>query len=136
MSCSRSRHDAMITRKLSPCTAAEEDQVTPGTDPIEQLQGRWTLRILLCLNAGPHRFSDLRAAIPQVAANVLTYRLRALQDAGLIERRYLPPPAASHVYALEAGARGLKRVLDALASFQTENPVNSGCSLSNKEQSR
>ena len=108
----------MIARKPLPCTAAEEDQVTSGADPIEQLQGRWTLRILLCLNAGPHRFSDLRAAIPQVAANVLTNRLRALQAAGLIQRRYLPPPAASHVYALEPGARGLRRVLDALASFQ------------------
>ena len=120
MSCGRSRHDAMIARKPSPCTAIDEGRVTPGTDPIEQLQGRWTLRILLCLNAGPHRFSDLRAAIPQVAANVLTHRLRALQGAGLIERRYLPPPAASHVYALERDARGLKRVLDALASFQAE----------------
>ena len=112
----------MIARKPLPCTATEEDQVTPGADPIEQLQGRWALRILLCLNAGPHRFSDLRAAIPQVAANMLANRLRALQGAGLIERRYLPPPAASHVYALDSDARGLKRVLDALASFQAESP--------------
>ena len=110
----------MIARKPLPCTATEEDRVTRGADPIEQLQGRWTLRILLCLNAGPHRFSDLRAAIPQLAANVLTHRLRALQSAGLIERRYLPPPAASHVYALESGAQGLRRVLGALASPQAE----------------
>ena len=120
MSCSRRRHDAMIARKPLPCAATEEDQVAPVADPIDQLQGRWTLRILLCLNAGPHRFSDLRAAIPQVAANVLTHRLRALQNAGLIERRYLPPPAASHVYALGRDAHGLKRVLDALASFHAE----------------
>ena len=126
----------MIARQPLPCTATEEDQIAPGADPIEQLQGRWTLRILLCLNAGPHRFSDLRAAIPQVAANVLINRLRALQSAGLIERRYLPPPAASHVYALATGPSGLKRVLDALASFQAEDPAVSGCAPPNKEQSR
>lgn len=96
--------------------------ITSETDLLDQLQGRWTLRILLRLNAGPHRFSDLRTAIPEVAANVLTNRLRALQSAGLIERRYLPPPAASHVYALATGAPGLKRLLDALASFQAEKP--------------
>lgn len=119
-----------------PCILTEEDQVTPGADPVDQLQGRWTLRILLCLNDGPHRFSDLRTAIPQVAANVLTSRLRALQDAGLIERRYLPPPAASHVYALATDAHGLKRVLDALASFQTQSCNSCGCDPSNKEYLR
>lgn len=119
----------MNTPDTFPDTSSRQGQARPGCDLIDQLQGRWTLRILLCLNAGPHRFSDLRAAIPQVAANVLTNRLRALQNAGLIERSYLPPPAGSHVYAL-ASAPGLRRVLDALASFQFGNPPHS-----NKEQS-
>lgn len=114
----------------------EHDQGTPDADPVDQLQGRWTLRILLCLNAGPHRFSDLRAAIPQVAANVLTNRLRALQCAGLVERRYLPPPAASHVYALATDARGLKRVLEALAAFETEDRDIPDCAGLEQEQSK
>ena len=86
----------------------------PGTELIEELQGRWTLQILLRLNAGAQRFSDLRAAIPEVAANILTKRLRALESAGLVERQYLPPPAARQVYALGSEAAGLKTVLDAL----------------------
>lgn len=95
-------------------------QVLPGTGLLEKLQGRWTLRILLCVNAGAHRFVDLRAAIPQVSANVLTQRLRDLESAGLIERQYLPPPVARHVYVLAAEAAGLKPALDALADWQAQ----------------
>ena len=108
----------MITPRISHCPATS--QGLPGTDPLEKLQGRWTLRILLCVNAGAHRFADLREAIPQVSANVLTQRLRALESAGLIERLYLPPPVARHVYVLAAEAVGLKPALDALACWQAE----------------
>jgi DNA-binding HxlR family transcriptional regulator len=103
--------------------AAAAEQVSPGADLIEELQGRWTLQILLCLNAGPHRFSDLRAAIPHVAANILTRRLRALESAGLVQRHYLPPPAARHVYMLATDAAGLKPMLDALADWLAANPT-------------
>jgi len=99
-------------------SAPADDQLARGVDLIEELQGRWTLQILLCLNAGAHRFADLRTAIPQVAANVLTRRLRALESAGLIERHYLPPPAARQVYELATGAIGLKAVLDALENWR------------------
>ena len=102
-------------------SAVPDDQPAGGADLIDELQGRWTLQILLCLNAGAHRFSDLRAAIPQVAANVLTRRLRALESAGLIERHYLPPPAARQVYELATAAPGLKTVLDALESWRAAN---------------
>jgi DNA-binding HxlR family transcriptional regulator len=91
-----------------------------GTDPIEELQRRWTLQILLCVNANACRFVDLKAAIPQVSATVLTQRLRALENAGLVERRYLPPPVARHVYVLAPGTAGLKPALDALAGWRAE----------------
>jgi DNA-binding HxlR family transcriptional regulator len=96
--------------------------VLPQGDLLEKLQRRWTLQILLCVNAGAHRFVDLRAAIPQLSANVLTQRLRALESAGLIERHFLPPPIARHVYVLAAEAAGLKPALDALASWQADLP--------------
>jgi DNA-binding HxlR family transcriptional regulator len=103
------------------------ETVPPNLDPIEQIQGRWTLQILLCLCSGAHRFSDLRAAIPQVSANILASRVRELESAGLIERRYLPPPAARHVYVLANEASALTPALEALwswraAKHQRSNP--------------
>ena len=91
-----------------------------GAAPIECIEGRWTLQLLLCLNEGEHRFADLKTALPRITSNILTDRIRSLENAGLIERRYLPPPAARHVYGLAPRANGLKPALDALASWQAE----------------
>ena len=76
-------------------------------DLLETIEARWTLRIVLCLNVREHRFSDLRAAMPQISAKTLTDRLRALESAGLIEQQDLPPPYASQVYLLAKMAVGL-----------------------------
>jgi DNA-binding HxlR family transcriptional regulator len=89
---------------------------------VEKIEGRWTLQILLCLRGGALRFSDLRTAIPRISSNVLTDRIRALETAGLVERRCLPPPAAKQLYALTSSAAGLKPALDALATWQTDAP--------------
>jgi DNA-binding HxlR family transcriptional regulator len=103
-----------------PGPAASGDRAPSGDDPLDGIEGRWTLRILLCLNRREHRFSDLRAAIPRVSANILTDRLRALESAGLIERHRVPPPHAGQVYALTRPAAGLKPALDALARWRGE----------------
>jgi DNA-binding HxlR family transcriptional regulator len=74
-------------------TASSDHSTLSDATPVEKIEGRWTLQILLCLNGGEHRFSDLRTAIPRISSNVLTDRIRTLQTAGLVERRYVPPPA-------------------------------------------
>lgn len=93
---------------------------TPHVELIDELQRRWTLPILLCLNKGAQRFSDLRAALPGLASNVLSKRLRALERAGLVAREALPPPAARQVYQLGSLGEGLKAALDALEDWQQE----------------
>jgi len=66
-----------------------------------------------------HRFSDVKAAIPRVSATALTDRLRALENAGLVERHYLPPPSPSKTYRLAEPAHGLRPALDALANWRS-----------------
>jgi DNA-binding HxlR family transcriptional regulator len=104
---------------------SDDDSSMPGAYLVEAIQGRWTLPILVCVNSGAQRFVDLRPAIPQVSANLLSQRLRELEGVGLIEPRFLPP-IARHVYMLAPGAAGLKPVLEALASWQaeTDRPTN------------
>ena len=45
---------------------------------------RWTLQVVEALLDGPLRFSDLQGAIPGLAPNVLTARLRRLERDGLV----------------------------------------------------
>ena len=65
---------------------------------------------------GPQRFTDLRHALPGIAPNLLSERLRTLEDAGLVARTVLEPPAARTVYIVTA--RGETRPgLDSLAQY-------------------
>ena len=45
---------------------------------------RWTLLIVDALLDGPRRFKDLETAVPGLASNVLSARLRRLEREGLI----------------------------------------------------
>lgn len=67
---------------------------------LEVLGERWAMLIVRELLFGPRRFSDLRRGLPGISAKVLTERLEGLADWGVLERRILPPPAATQVYAL------------------------------------
>lgn len=75
---------------------------------LELIGERWAPLVLRELMFGPRRFSELRADLPGISANVLTQRLSELEQRGLIRKTQLPPPASVQVYeatewGLEAG---------------------------------
>jgi DNA-binding HxlR family transcriptional regulator len=67
---------------------------------MEIVGERWSMLIIRELMLGGRRFSDLRASLPGISAKVLTERLAGLEQAGVLTRRKLPPPAATQVYEL------------------------------------
>lgn len=67
---------------------------------LEIVGERWALLIMRELVFGPRRFSELRANLPGISANVLTQRLQGLEATGVLTRRTLASPANVHVYAL------------------------------------
>jgi DNA-binding HxlR family transcriptional regulator len=72
---------------------------------------RWALLVVRELVLGPKRFTDLRHGLPGVATNVLTQRLKQLEQDGIVRRRALPPPAASTVYELTEYGRELEPIM-------------------------
>jgi DNA-binding HxlR family transcriptional regulator/putative sterol carrier protein len=73
---------------------------------MELVGGRWTLLIVRDLLGGPKRFTDLREGLPGIPTNVLSDRLRQLEEAGIIRRAVLPRPASGVAYELtEYGAQ-------------------------------
>src|SRR3546814_14478869 len=62
---------------------------------LELLGERWSLLIVRELMFGGRRFTDLRAGLLGISAKVLTERLEGLEQAGVVQRRQLPPPAAT-----------------------------------------
>src|SRR4030095_7502230 len=73
---------------------------------LELIGERWALLVWRELMFGPRRFSDLKADLPGISANVLTQRLTELETRGLVRKTKLPPPASVQVY--EATAWGLE----------------------------
>ncbi len=65
---------------------------------LELVGERWALLVMRELMFGPRRFSELRADLPGISANVLAQRLAELEERGLVRRTRLPPPAAVQVY--------------------------------------
>jgi len=74
----------------------------------EILGERWTLLIIRELLLGQRRFSDLSDRLSGVSPTVLTTRLTALIESGVVQRVTLPPPFNAQVYELTAIGLGLR----------------------------
>jgi len=83
---------------------------------------RWALLVVRELLLGPKRFTDLRSGLPHVGPDVLSQRLRELEDAGVVRRGKLPPPAGSRVYELTDRGRELEPVILGLGRWGSRAP--------------
>lgn len=93
---------------------------------LDLIGERWALLVVRELMPGPLRFSDLRAALPGVSANILTRRLAELEAAHVIRRKRLPPPASVHVYEATGWGRDLKPIVMELGRWAARSPTLSG----------
>ncbi|WP_224362148.1 winged helix-turn-helix transcriptional regulator [Hyalangium versicolor] len=67
---------------------------------LEFVGERWALLIVRDLLVSPKRFTDLRQGLPKIPTNILSARLKELEQAGVVRRRVLPRPLGSVVYEL------------------------------------
>jgi DNA-binding HxlR family transcriptional regulator len=76
---------------------------------LDLIGGRWALLIVRDLLTGPKRFSELQEGLPGVPSNVLTARLRELEDEGIVMRRAHERPGGGVVYDLTDFGRELEQ---------------------------
>lgn len=89
---------------------------------LELIGERWALIVLRELMFGPRRFSELRADLPGISANVLTQRLTELEQRGLIRKTKLPPPASVQVYAATDWGLEAAPVIRSLGKWAVRSP--------------
>ncbi len=89
----------------------------PLAHALDLVGERWTLLIVRDLLLGPKRYKDLLDGLPGMGTNMLAARLKELEQASIIRRRVLPPPAGSTVYELTAYGRELEDLLMTLARW-------------------
>ncbi|HTW52604.1 MAG TPA: helix-turn-helix domain-containing protein [Stellaceae bacterium] len=90
----------------------------PIARSLEVIGDRWTILILRDLvRDGPRRFQDFERSLHRISPNTLSLRLKRLEEAGIVTRRFYEqhPPRAEYVLT-KAGAE-LRPVLKALLTW-------------------
>lgn len=84
---------------------------------MEVVGERWSMLVVRDLLNGPRRYTDLRKGLPAIPTNILSTRLKQLEEAGLATRRALPHPERGVVYELTDYGRDLEPALIALGRW-------------------
>lgn len=97
---------------------------------LDAVGERWALLVVRDLLLGPKRFTDLSAGLPGLSQNVLSQRLRELEEQGIVAKRKLGPPARVQVYELTPRGAELEAVVIALARWGSRAPLTTDAPLS------
>jgi DNA-binding HxlR family transcriptional regulator len=92
-------------------------QYCPVAHALGLVGERWALLVVRELLDGPKRYTDLADGLPGIGTNILASRLRDLEQAGIVQKRRLPPPAAANVYELTPYGEELREPLYALGRW-------------------
>ena len=98
------------------------DDACGAAHALDLLGERWALLVVRELFFGPKRFSDIKAGLPGLSANVLTQRLAGLEATGIVRRMRLPPPASVQAYELTDWGRECEPIFQALGRWAARSP--------------
>ncbi|MDX7951025.1 helix-turn-helix domain-containing protein [Lichenihabitans sp. Uapishka_5] len=88
---------------------------------LARVGDKWSVQIVLTLDAGPHRFNQLRRGIPGISQRMLTLTLRGLERDGLVERTSFDTVPPRVDYALTALGRSLAEPVRRLGAWAQAN---------------
>jgi len=102
--------------------SAPYDMRCPIARVLDIIGERWTILILRDLSvSGPRRFQDFERSLAGISPNTLSGRLKRLEQAGIVERRFYEqhPPRAEYVLT-EKGAE-LRPILRTMFDWGRKN---------------
>ena len=118
----------MELEKITKLRQAEEkrryDDACGVAHALDLIGERWAPLVLRELLFGPRRFSELKADLPGISANVLTQRLEGLEAAGVLRRTRLPPPASVQVYELTPWGYEAGPIFQAMGRWAVRSPAH------------
>lgn len=95
---------------------------------LEHVGEWWSLLIIRDAMAGLTRFDQFQKSL-DIAPNMLTRRLNALVDGGLLEKRLYSEHPPRHEYVLSDRGRDLRPVLDTLLTWGNAHFAPEGASV-------
>jgi DNA-binding HxlR family transcriptional regulator len=97
-----------------------------AANALDLVGDRWSLIVVREVILGPKRFADLQESVRGITPAVLTDRLRALQESGIIEQIALPDLARTRAYVATDWGRKLESVLESLARRDGHRDADDG----------
>lgn len=94
----------------------------PIEEVMQVLSGRWPTLLVYYLKDGVKRFSDLKRDNPTVSHKMLTFELRKLENAGIVQRKVFEGYPLRVEYSLTVGGQGLVPLIDALGDWWDQLP--------------
>ena len=85
------------------------------TTAVELIGERWAMLIIRDLMVGPRRYTDLKQGLPKIPTNILSARLKELQERGVVRRA--PLYRTGLVYELTPYGRQLEPIVLALGRW-------------------
>ncbi|WP_425102150.1 winged helix-turn-helix transcriptional regulator [Tropicibacter sp. S64] len=104
-----------------PAGRPDDPGACPIRDVLDRVGQKWTLLILIALEAEPKRFSALQRIVGDISKRMLTQSLRDLERDGLISRTVYPTKPPSVEYALTALGRSSLTPIATLSSWASDN---------------
>ena len=89
----------------------------PVACTLDLVGDRWTLLVVRDLFLGKTRFDEFRASPEGIASNILSERLRRLEELDLVERIPSPTHASRGTYRLTERGKSLRPVMIALRDW-------------------
>jgi DNA-binding HxlR family transcriptional regulator len=89
---------------------------------MELLGERWAMLVLRELAYGPRRFSELKADLKGISANVLAQRLTELEARSLVRKTKLAPPASIQVYEATEWGLDVVPLIASLGRWAARSP--------------
>jgi DNA-binding HxlR family transcriptional regulator len=96
---------------------AAMDDTCPVCLTAEIICGKWTLLLVRDLAEGCSRFSELERSLAGISPRTLSLRLRALEEAGIVERHTFAEVPPRVEYALTAKGRDLLPIIEDMRSY-------------------
>jgi DNA-binding HxlR family transcriptional regulator len=93
------------------------DNSCPVCRTAEIVCGKWTLLVIRDLAEGRSRFCELERSLRGISPRTLSLRLRALEEAGIVERQTFPEVPPRVEYALTDKGRALVPLIEDMRAY-------------------
>src|SRR3954454_14326323 len=93
----------------------------PTRQVLDRIADKWTMLVIVALEHGTLRFSELRRSVGGISQKMLTQTLRALERDGIVEREVIPTVPVTVRYTLTPLGHSLATAVGGIRAWAYAN---------------